>query len=343
LSIRGDGYDPYHGMPPVSVITEDQFRQNILQEPKSVNPWDRALTLLHFDSGDSSTYVDDLVANVLAYYSWSTKSVTIVSHPSQTGKDAESEAMITLAHEFVHSLQDQELDLQNSSIETSDGSLAYNTLVEGDARFYELLFMSDVQNLGFSQSNIVDVTERILANTYAYVDQYGSSLFAAQALTYALGSNYEAIEYKSGGNAAIRHGYAKEPKRTLGFMGGTPPDASPCPAPEASLAPGSIDSSDEFGALLFYTFMRGWGVSHLPALAAAQSWVGDSVRLQATSDLATTAVAWRIELSTPPASDIVAALSSSGELTVDVSGNRLLITVSDATLPVTWAPVAGCP
>ena len=94
------------------------------------------LTLLHFDSGASGTYIDDQVANVLAYCSWGPKTVTIVSHPSQTGKNAEIEAMVTLAHEFVHSLQDHELDLGNSNFETTDAYFAYDTVIEGYARFY---------------------------------------------------------------------------------------------------------------------------------------------------------------------------------------------------------------
>src|ERR1700690_367808 len=96
LSLRGDGYDPYGGMPPTSVITEDQYRQLLLTQPQSAGPWDRALTLLHFTSTTAGSYIDDEVANVQAYYSWSTKSVTIVSHPTQTGTDAENNSMITL-------------------------------------------------------------------------------------------------------------------------------------------------------------------------------------------------------------------------------------------------------
>ena len=363
LSLRGDGYDPFGGMPPTTVITEAAYRQLLLQQTQSVTPWDRALDLLHFTSPTTSStqssdagvdagssYINDEVANVTAYYSSASKRVVIVAHPSQTGDKAEQNAMITLAHEFVHAMQDRELNLNPDNYQTTDAYFAYDTLIEGDARFYELLFANDLLTLGYNQSNIVSVLDLYLSSAYINLDQYGSSLFAARALTYFLGARYEAVEYTSGGNAAIRHGYAKEPQLTVGFLVGSDGIAPPvgsgyaCPAPAAALpSSNTTNGSDEFGALLFYAFMRGWGVNHDTAFAAAQSWVGDSLRVQATSDLGTTAVAWRIELSAPPPAAVVAALTANGQLAVTTTGNVLVITVSDSPSPLTWAAVDNCP
>ena len=363
LSLRGDGYDPFGGMPPTTVITEAQYRQILLQQTPSVGPWDRALDLLHFtspapgsapasgagaDAGNS--YIDDEVANVAAYYSSASKSVVIVSHPSQTGEQAERNAMISLAHEFVHAMQDRELDLNASNFQSTDAYFAYDTLIEGDARFYELLFANDLLYLRYNQSNIVDILDNYLYNSYMDLNQYGSSLFAARALAYFLGARYEAVEYHSGGNAAIRHGYASEPQRTVGFLVGMDGVAPPvgsgnaCPAPAASLAPSNtINGMDEFGALLFYAYLRGWGTNHDTALTTAQSWVGDSLRVQATNDLSTTAVAWHIELSAPPPAAIINDLTATGELTVTTTANGFTITVSDSQSPLTWTAVDNCP
>lgn len=60
LSLRGDGYDPYGGLPPVQVISENAFRQQLEQEQADAakngpNPWDEALVLLHFDPPATST------------------------------------------------------------------------------------------------------------------------------------------------------------------------------------------------------------------------------------------------------------------------------------------------
>jgi hypothetical protein len=99
---------------------------------------------------------------------------------------------------------------------------------------------------------------------------------------------------------------------------------------------------DQFGALTLYTFLRGWNVDHATAYATAQTWTGDFLRIQAKSDLSTTAVAWRIELSAPPPSQIVQALTATGELSVTSNPQSLEITVSDALTPLSWNAVA-CP
>ena len=348
LSLRGDGYDPFGGLPPITVISEDQYRQQLLSQPQTVSPWDEALTLLHLQSTDAVN-IEDEVTNIAAFYSIGTKAVTVVSHPTQAGADAEANAMITLSHEFTHALQDRELNLLRSDFQTTDSYLAYDTLIEGDARFYELLFANDLLSLGYNQSNLTSMLDRYLVRAYGELDQYGSSLFAARILTYWLGARYEAVEYGSGGNAAIRHGYASEPNRTVGFLSsddGTYPavgTGSACRAPVVSMGSNSTNFGDEFGALIFYAFMRGWGVSHLTAYATAQGWLGDSVRVQTSQDLATTAVAWRIELSNAVPLEVTQALGSTGELAVSTGNDSLLVTVSNSASPFTWDNAYNCP
>jgi hypothetical protein len=373
LSLRGDGYDPFGGLPPVTVITEDEYRQQLIAQAQAEtaqngpSPWDKAMLLLHFtaatgssagdagvgdggasnDAGVDNSTIEDEVTHVLAFYSSQTKTVTIVAHPDQTGSDAESNAMITLAHELIHSLQDRELDLSKTdSFQTTDGYLAYDTIIEGDARFYETLFANDLLHLGWSQSNITKLAKEQLQNYYDNFGDLGAPLFAAQDLIYPLGELYEATEYQSGGNAAVRHGYAKEPPRTVGFLvnadGTAPPVGSGnvCPAPAVALASLPTAGADQLGALPLYTFLRGWNVDHATAYATAQSWTGDFLRVQAKADLTTTAVAWRIELSAPPPATVVQALTSSGELAVKSDSQSLEITVSDSQSPLTWQAVS---
>ncbi len=163
LKLRGDGYDPYGSLPPMTVISEDTFRQQLEQEAATAaqngpSPWDKALVLLHFtsaasspgdagagvdggaggsDAGASSPTIEDQVAHVYAFYDPKSKTVTIIDHPNQDGQ-AQDEAMITLAHELVHALQDRELNLDKEDFNTSDEYFAWDAIVEGDARFYEL-------------------------------------------------------------------------------------------------------------------------------------------------------------------------------------------------------------
>ena len=374
LSLRGDAIDPFNGLPPVGVITEDQYRQQLEQEaaspPKDPNPLqktlDKVLLLLHFTSagsapgdagagvdggGAGNSTIDDQVTHVYAFYDPSIKTVTIVSHPNQTSGNDRQQAMITLAHELVHSLQDRELDLNKQDFTSSDNYLAFDSMIEGDARFYEYLFENDLLQLGYPQSAIVKMPDYELNYVYTHFDTAGTPLFAARLLAYPLGAKYLATAYDSGGNAAVRHAYAKAPIRTVGLLvgddGRVPPvgTGNVCQAPVAlSLSPtDKTASDDQLGALLFYTFLRGWNVVHDVAFATAQRWTGDDLLVQASSDFVTSAAAWRIEFSTSPPTSIVQALTATGELTVTASAKALLITVSNAATPLVWTARTSCP
>jgi len=361
LSLRGDGFDPFGGLPPVSVITEDEYRQILVQNAadqaaqNGPSPWDKALSLLHFTSsgaaGDSGSTIDDQVAHTYAFYSPEQKDVTIISHPNDTDPYAVEDAMTTLGHELVHALQDRELDLKKDDFQTSDEYFAYDTIIEGDARFYENLFANDVRGLlGMPPKDVVAVPTDELDYIYqTFVDQ-ATPMFVAQLMVYSLGARYESFEYQSGGNPAIRRGYGKEPHHMVGFLAG---DDGKMPAVNAtetgvglctSSLPmqGKTVGEDELGGLLFYTFLRGWGVDHATAFATAQSWIGDLLLVQASADLSTTAVSWLLEFSAPPPSSIAATLSKTGELAVKPGTRSLQITATDSPSALTWGPAPRC-
>jgi len=377
LNLRGDGYDPFGGLPPVTVITEDEYRAMLLAEQAAATPspeekaYDKALELLHFtppaapppgdsgvdggagnqDAGNSS--IDDQVAHIYAYYDQNSKTVTVISHPDQTGSQPILTGMYVLAHELVHALQDRELDLNRTHFSSSDDVLAYEGMVEGDARFYEYLFDNDLRVMqGLAPGDPLQWPDDELDDAYANFDELGSPLFAAKYLMYPFGAKYEATAYRSGGNAAVRHAYAKEPRHTVGFMvgpdGRVPPvssgDVSPAPVVCSLLAAtGSIAEADQFGALLFYTFLRAWAMDHATAFATAQTWTGDYLLVQATADLGTTAVAWRLEFSAAPDARIAQALTASGELVAKTAGTSMEITTTDSPTPLVWEPSANCP
>jgi hypothetical protein len=366
LNLRGDGYDPFGGLPPINVITEADFRAQLEREAAArvaqsgPDPWERALVLLHFEApptsdpegGPGGSSIDDEVALVAAFYDPSSKRITIVSHPERTSRYAREEAMETLAHELVHALQDRELDLERSDFDDSDTYMAWIAMVEGDARFYEYLFLADLlRAMGRIPRDPTDYPGLELAAAFADLDQFGSPLFAARYLTYPLGASYLATAYRGGGNAAVRHAYAKSPARTVGFLvgddGRSPPVGSgrACTPPAALGLPttGRTSGQDQFGALLFYTFLRGFGVDHATAFGAARSWTGDRLLVQANAEVTTTAVAWRVEFSSPPPATLAAAIGASGELSATLGARSIEITTSDSPTPLTWQPRANCP
>jgi hypothetical protein len=374
LSLRGDGYDPFGGLPPISVITEAEFRSYLEAEAArraaedGPDPWDTALALLRFtrsspaapdggvspDGGDSgSSTIDDEVEHVLAYYDSESKTVTVISHPNQTGAYVRENAMVTLAHELVHALQDRELDLGAPSHPvTLDEYLARNGLIEGDARFYEDLFTADMlRMMGRTPPDVTTMPDQELDYAYANFEELGSSLFAAQYFMYPLGAKYVAAAYRAGGNAAVRRAYGQAPKQTVRFLVGEDGRAPPggtgaaCSPPAVVGLPSGMNAAgaDQFGAVALYTFLRGWGVDHATAFAGAQSWTGDYMQVQADESLSTVAVAWRVELSAAPPDSIPALLQTSGELAVATGHASLEITAAVSPATVVWQPTANCP
>jgi hypothetical protein len=377
LNLRGDGYDPFGGLPPVTVITEDEYRAILLADQAAAPPSpeekadDKALELLHFtppatpppgdggvdggagnqDAGNSS--IDDQVAHIYAFYDQDTKTVTVISHPNQTGSQPVLTGMYVLAHELVHALQDRELDLKRTHFSSSDDYLAYKGMVEGDARFYEYLFDNDLRVMqGLAPADALQWPDDELEYAYAHFDELGSPLFAAQYLMYPFGAKYEATAYRSGGNAAVRHAYAKEPQHTVGFMVGPDGRVPPVSSGAVSEPPvvcsllttkGAIKERDQMGAVPIYTFLRAWGVDHAASFATAQTWTGDYLFVQANADLSTTAVAWRLEFSAAVPAAIALVLTASGELSVRTGAKSIEITTTDSTTPLVWIPSANCP
>lgn len=361
LSLRGDGYDPFGGLPPVSVISEDQFRDRLIAERQGGSQsgpsvWDRALDLLQFTSngrdagGDSGgSTLDDEVSHTYAFYEPDKRAITIISHPGQTSSTAQEEGMITLAHELVHAIQDREFDLNKEDFKTSDEYLAYNTIIEGDARLYEYLFAREVPGfLNATLDQVLTLPQRELDSIYTDFAGTSTPLFLAQLLVYPLGATYEALEYSSGGNAAVRHGYSKEPRHMVGFLGdgyGRFPSVvaeEVCPYYVESLPMNETSAAaDQFGAVMFYAFLRGWNVDHATAYAAARAWTGDYVLVQSSGG--TTAVAWHLQFSSDLPSSVAQTLSAGGELSATAGRRSLQITVTDSPTALEWHPYPNCP
>lgn len=373
LQVRGDGYDPFGGMPPIRTITEAQYRAELeaqVAAAPSSDPqpwWDVTLKLLHFvpEKDLTSTSVDDQVTNVAAYYSNDTKSVTVVAHPvDATANDAKTllnrkiSDVATLAHELIHALQDREMDLRQPAEGGTDGDFAQTALIEGDASLYEDLVRREI--LDPCPTGIQPSTPCLRdADSSAYFARYrqsmfddfatlGAPFFAAHWLVYPLGGAWLADQWKNGGNAAVRRGYANAPQRSLDFLLGpkvaspaqVPIDCDPT-SPGATYTPSGFDS---FGAAEFYAFLSAWNVADADRLTAATQWRNDAIFVYYDKTSKKTAVAWHIELASPLAATVLAAITTTDGPRVVATGNSLMITASDdAALMTTWNPSATCP
>jgi hypothetical protein len=135
-----------------NVIPREQLRKNLLDDFKeeysreearedTMELWmlrlidDRTLDLYQL-------YIDFYTESIAGYYDDETDNMYIIAENEVGGKlGAQSEQ--TLAHEFVHALQDQYFDLEKMLPEDSveyDRDLARRSLVEGDAQRSDLMY-----------------------------------------------------------------------------------------------------------------------------------------------------------------------------------------------------------
>jgi hypothetical protein len=371
LRLRGDGYDPFGGIPPIRTISEDQYRAELEADAaKSSRPatpwWDAALPLLHLlpPSGDAqSTSIENEVQNTAAYYSPTTRDITVVSHPSQAS-DADTLLvnMDVLAHELVHALQDRELSLGASPTST-DGGFARRALIEGDASLYDFLFLREALPSGYQLKHpdpldwfayLRDTQLSDDASVEGNFASLGPPFLAAYWLVYPLGGVWLADRWERGGNAAVRHAYGEAPLRSLDFLlpsGVAPPAGKDIPCAPAvpdefknPAEPHGIYGLDSFGAIELFAYLMAWGVPSSDSLAGALLWRNDLFFVYYNQQTQKTAVAWRFELASPLPDAALALITTGDGPRVVQDGSTLLVTASDdATLMATWNPGTACP
>ena len=121
----------------IEIITRDAFREefdDVWSDPPDDrraldNAQHEALFLVGPDEDVVDVRRDNRGGTVLGFYQPSAERIVIVSANDPATLDDE----LTLAHELLHALQDQRLDLDLSAATTLDSANAGNGLIEGDA------------------------------------------------------------------------------------------------------------------------------------------------------------------------------------------------------------------
>jgi hypothetical protein len=372
LRVRGDGYDPFAGIPPIRTISEDQFRTELedqaakaAAQPENAQPWwDTALVLLGLVPSTGTTQaasIDNEVQNTAAYYSLTQRNVTVISHPAVSTDPFEPfYNMSSLAHELIHALQDRELNLKLQP-RTTDEYFASKALIEGDASLYQRLFGYGValpQGYHFTSRDPLvsfstwrDANLSDDPNVDGNFASLGPPFFAVQWLVYPLGGVWIADRWDKGGNTAVRHAYGQAPQRSLDFLLG-PGVAAPASkdiaceptTPAEFRRNGRAYGIDSFGAVYFFAYLMGWKVPGSDSLASALLWRYDVIFVYFNQSTQKTAVLWRIELDSPLPDSVLALLTSPGGPRVVQTGTTLLITASDdPAFLATWNPGTACP
>ena len=197
-------------IPAIRTITGSEFeaelRAELAEDPNSVPvAWETAYQLLGLVPSRplADVLIESTVSNAAAFYDPRTKLVTVIEDNTL---DPEAAAWI-LSHEFVHALQDQDVDLTAFDArwtQSTDDSMAITALIEGEAMLHPNVLQ--VRRLGRRPENVdwdrysSDVLQSVLETVEVapspFVDAVGT-------LPYPIGLRFLIGPWLSGGQAAI--------------------------------------------------------------------------------------------------------------------------------------------
>jgi hypothetical protein len=178
--------------------------------------WKLALSLFGLVTPESSQDAFDDIAGSYR----SDLGVTLVDR-GQPQDSAGSQT--TLAHEFVHALQDQQIglrELRRSAGQASDAWFAGSCLIEGEASLYEELAWVLLQELSVDREYWDKYFRRRLKYARDAVVSADSPYERVWRLSYAVGASYLADAWFEGGNWAVQSMYERPPISTAHWMHG---------------------------------------------------------------------------------------------------------------------------
>jgi hypothetical protein len=324
VRMRGDGYDPLAGVPPIDTIPVAEYERQLNaaakaradakadapdDEPdpaaeKPVVPWDFALQTLRLVTPvetPEEASVKNQVANVAAFYSSKTRSVTVIDRGQKRDDYGDTSLLL---HELTHALQDREL---SGSFDdgTTDGSLASRALTEGEATFYQHLSQFEMNRVSPETFDWHAGYTNDLLGGRANLAKNDSPFYGVRWFIYPLGARYLSDAWERGGNAGVRHAYVTQPRHMAQFM--TPYDeetegvrAVLDPALACRVTPPGDTwqrpGLDRFGAMLVFAFFTAARLPDEEAWPLAAGWDDDLIFVFFEPEAQHVLLSWRIRL-----------------------------------------------
>lgn len=233
---------------------------------------------------DASDIVSVTVASVVAFYLIPTREIVIIDRGDPVD---DLDANATLAHEFVHSMQDVRHGLARfgGSVAGSDAALAASAVTEGEASVYQLLMMLAYEGVPLAQVDYDSTFDNLARLGAELTLETASPMITASGIfPYTVGARYAAWHWQRGELEALDALYAEPPRTSLEVMlagrsGPLPPlrvfDTAPDPLPAHELV---VD--DVVGAWVTFAVLGGLAAdAESPAAlqALATRWRGDHV------------------------------------------------------------------
>jgi len=349
--IRQDDVPP---MPPVTVMSEAEFADVLYelyeeQAPQpAVNHFERALVGLHMvepGAFDLDVVVEDLVQNIGGIYRHDSDDIVIVDHGAEVDRDMMSSILV---HEFVHYLQDRDVDLEaftEAFSLTSDSSLAASSIVEGEAEFQQLRYYASLAGM---DPNTVDYRERfesMVTWSEDFLLQQPSPYTQIRSVfPYAWGGRYVQAEWAKRGRSAVTERFAVPPTQTRTLMAvrdGVVVEDVATRSFDSPSAPAGfrLFGDDVGGAFMLFLYLTTL-VTPDAAYDLALEWRGDRLSVFATSDDAGTALAWRIAFADAGAASrfatAVGGRVPSSQIVVE-GGTQVVFAIAEPAVNLAWA------
>jgi hypothetical protein len=360
IRLRGDGWDPFDGLPPIHTITLDQYRKQLIAEDAAAakaqpaaapkfDAWSTALQLLGLvtptqSAGQAS--IESRVNNVAAFYSSATRKVTVIDRGAVHDDRADSQL---LAHELVHALQDDELssDIHGN---TSDGAFTGTALIEGEAVLYEHLAGAEMDRQeprqlewhAYYQQWAQGLRDQVPSNTSPY--------YATQWFVYPFGADLLTNGWLRGGNAAVRKLAVNFPRREVDLMTAIDDEgyAGHAPALNCRVNPPSDTFApvvyDRMGAMQLYVLLTAAGMEEPLAWELGKDWRDDLIWAFGDATAERVVVTWRIRMTDRNRVEaVVLAAGSRAYLRAEPIGHDVLIVGSnDDALLASWPGAKDC-
>jgi hypothetical protein len=314
------------------------------------------LALLPRDQSFDEAYIEQAVESIAAYYSSRSRSITIIADSAEN----EDEATFTLAHEYVHALQDQREGLgalREKYVTETDDETALSALIEGEATWLSIVtYRGAVHGQAPEEIDAARIFESSLAATLEDIESAGAPLInASELLPYALGGAGVAERFLRHGMSSVETLFQAPPRTLLAWVNAPAlrrvardqlPEPLDCDAPSPPEGYDvTLDDRLGFGGLLALRVALGQPAEE--AYDAAAGWRGDLVRgYAAEDDPDSVAIAWRIRLQSASAAERFAQELREGAPTLAATALErevLIAAASDPALLVDWPDAADCP
>ena len=341
--VRGNEAGP---LPPVSVMTAAEFDAFVASESPRPDPdyWEDVLVMLELAEPGAlgaKRLRRRVAGEVGAFYRWDEDDVVLIDRGGpfdDVGMNA------ILVHEFVHALQDREVDLRayaDAHDDDDDTFLAARSVYEGEARLWEdrvraAMLGLDVEAIDWENR----LNELVLRGESWLLEQEGALLAASELVPYTHGARFLYPQWKEKGHDGVLELFADPPRSSKELLlGEREPLSEVTPFPELEPPEGvELYGSSSLGALGIYVYLAA-ELGREPARERALTWTSDRLEIYVDAASESPIIVWSLDASAEAASSVFGRTRRLLPNTVSrtVGRRQRLAATANSDLALGWA------